>query len=56
MVHGAPVAHGCQQVVRDGRLVRVNEADLLREVLKAGERITGRLGSKKLTKLQWPVE
>ena len=47
---------GGEQVVRDGRLVRIDETDLLREVAKAAERITGRLGSRKLTKLQWPVE
>jgi 5-methylthioadenosine/S-adenosylhomocysteine deaminase len=45
-----------EQVVRDGHVVRINESELLREVTKAGERITGRLGSKKLTKLRWPVE
>ena len=45
-----------EQVVRDGRLVRVDEMDLLREVANAASRITGRLGSRKLTKLQWPVE
>jgi 5-methylthioadenosine/S-adenosylhomocysteine deaminase len=47
---------GGEQVVRDGRLVRIDEPELLREVGKAAERITSRLGSRKLTKLQWPVE
>jgi cytosine/adenosine deaminase-related metal-dependent hydrolase len=45
-----------EQVVRDGRLVRIDEPELLREVGKAAERITSRLGARKLTKLQWPVE
>ena len=47
---------GGEQVVRDGRLVRVNEEDVLREVVKAGSRITGRLNMKKVLKLRWPVE
>lgn len=47
---------GGEQVVRDGRLVRIDETDLFHQVAKAAERITGRLGSRKLTKLQWPVE
>jgi 5-methylthioadenosine/S-adenosylhomocysteine deaminase len=47
---------GGQQVLRDGRVVNVDEGDLLREVVKAGERITRRLGSRTLTKLRWPVE
>ena len=47
---------GGEQVVRDGRMVNVDETDLMREVVKAGERITSRLGSRKLTKLRWPVE
>jgi 5-methylthioadenosine/S-adenosylhomocysteine deaminase len=45
-----------EQVVRDGRAVRIDYAALLREVGRAGERITTRLGSRKLTKLAWPVE
>ena len=44
------------QVLRDGRLVNVDEAQLLQEVRRAGERITQRLGPQKLTKLAWPVE
>ena len=47
---------GGEQVVRDGRAVRIDEEALLREVARAGERITRRLGSKRLTKLRWPVE
>jgi len=47
---------GGEQVVREGRVVRIDETALLHEVAAAGERIIGRLGSRKLTKLQWPVE
>jgi 5-methylthioadenosine/S-adenosylhomocysteine deaminase len=45
-----------EQVVRDGRMVRIDERELLREVARAGGRIMERLGSRKLTKLRWPVE
>jgi hypothetical protein len=45
-----------EQVVRDGRMVRIDELELLREVARAGGRIMERLGSRKLTKLRWPVE
>jgi hypothetical protein len=37
-------------------MVLLDETELMREVAKAGERITTRLGPRKLTKLQWPVE
>jgi 5-methylthioadenosine/S-adenosylhomocysteine deaminase len=47
---------GGEQVVRDGRLTRVDYDALLLEVASACERITGRLDLKKLTKLRWPVE
>ncbi|MBI3045282.1 MAG: amidohydrolase family protein [Betaproteobacteria bacterium] len=47
---------GGEQVVRDGRLTRVDENEIMREVVKAGERITGRLNMKKVMKLRWPVE
>jgi len=47
---------GGEQVVRDARLVRVNEEEVMREVVKAGSRITGRLNMKKVLKLRWPVE
>jgi hypothetical protein len=47
---------GGEQVVRDGRLVRVDHDEIMREVVKAGKRITGRLNMKKVMKLQWPVE
>lgn len=45
-----------EQVVRDGRLVRIDQDQVMREVVKAGERITGRLDMKKVMKLMWPVE
>jgi 5-methylthioadenosine/S-adenosylhomocysteine deaminase len=45
-----------EQVVRDGRLTRVDEAAVMREVREAAERVTGRLDMKKMVKLRWPVE
>lgn len=45
-----------EQVVRDGRLTRIDERQVMREVAKAGERITGRLNLKRMIKLRWPVE
>ena len=45
-----------EQVVRDGRLTRIDYDALLKEVASACQRITGRLDLKKLTKLRWPVE
>ncbi len=47
---------GGEQVVRDGRLVRINQDEVMREVVKAGSRITGRLNMSKVLKLRWPVE
>lgn len=44
------------QVVRDGRLVHVDQQALLQEVRAAAKRIAGRLDMKKLLKLRWPVE
>lgn len=44
------------QVVRDGRLVRIDQDQVMREVIQAGKRITGRLNMKQVMKLQWPVE
>lgn len=44
------------QVVRDGRMVHVDEAALLQEVRAAAQRIAGRLDMKKMLKLRWPVE
>jgi 5-methylthioadenosine/S-adenosylhomocysteine deaminase len=46
---------GGEQVVRDGHLTRVDEGAIMREVVKAGSRITGRLDMKKVMKLRWPV-
>ena len=45
-----------EQVVRDGRLTRIDEGAVMREVRKAAERVTGRLDMKKMVKLRWPVE
>jgi 5-methylthioadenosine/S-adenosylhomocysteine deaminase len=47
---------GGDQVVRNGRLARIDQDEIMREVVKAGERITGRLNMKKVMKLRWPVE
>jgi hypothetical protein len=45
-----------KQVVRDGRLSCIDQDEVMRDVIKAGERITGRLNMKKMLKLRWPVE
>lgn len=45
-----------QQVVRDGRVVRLDQDELIRKVASAAERITGRLDMKRMVKLKWPVE
>lgn len=47
---------GGEQVVRDGRLTRIDEGEVMREVVKAGGRITGRLDMGKVMKLLWPVQ
>jgi 5-methylthioadenosine/S-adenosylhomocysteine deaminase len=47
---------GGEQVVRDGRLTRVDQDAILREAVKAGGRITSRLNMGKVLKLRWPVE
>jgi cytosine/adenosine deaminase-related metal-dependent hydrolase len=47
---------GGEQVVGDGRLVRIDQDEVMREVINAGSRITGRLNMKKVLKLRWPVE
>jgi len=47
---------GGDQVVRDGRMVHVDERALLAEVRSAAKRIAGRLDMKKMSKLRWPVE
>lgn len=46
---------GGEQVVCDGRLTRIDEREVMREVVKAGSRITGRLDMSKVMKLLWPV-
>ena len=46
---------GGEQVVRDGRLTRIDQDAVLREAVKAGERITGRLNMRRMMKLRWPV-
>lgn len=45
-----------EQIVKNGRLVHVDETAVMKEVVKAGTRITGRLDMKKVMKLRWPVE
>jgi 5-methylthioadenosine/S-adenosylhomocysteine deaminase len=47
---------GGEQVVRDGRLTRIDQDAAMREAVKAGGRITGRLDMGKVLKLRWPVE
>ena len=47
---------GGEQVVLDGRLTRIDEREIMREVAKAGTRITGRLKMDRVMKLLWPVE
>lgn len=44
------------QVLRDGRLVHVDQDAVMREVTKAAARIAGRMNMKKVLKLRWPVE
>jgi 5-methylthioadenosine/S-adenosylhomocysteine deaminase len=44
-----------EQVVRDGRLTRIDEADLYREIPKAVERFGKRLPMEKIVQLKWPV-
>lgn len=47
---------GGEQVVRDGRLTRIDEQEVMREVARAAARISGRLDMKKVMKLRWPVQ
>lgn len=44
-----------EQVVRDGRLTRINEDDLYREIPKAVARFSKRLPMNKIVKLKWQV-
>ena len=45
-----------EQLVRDGRLTRIDEAALMDEVVKSARRIAARLDLTKMVKLRWPVE
>lgn len=44
------------QVVRDGRLTKIDQDQVMREVRATAARIAARLDMKKIVKLQWPVE
>jgi 5-methylthioadenosine/S-adenosylhomocysteine deaminase len=44
-----------EQVVRDGRLTRIDEADLYRQILQAVGRFSQRLRMKEIVQLRWPV-
>ncbi len=45
-----------EQVVRDGRLTKIDQDEVMRQVGRTAETIAGRLDMKKIVKLQWPVE
>ena len=45
-----------EQVVRDGRLTKIDQDAVMQEVRRTAERIAGRLNMKKVLKLRWPVE
>lgn len=45
-----------EPLVRDGRLVRMDEAEILSEVAATAGRIAGRLDMDRVVKLDWPVE
>lgn len=45
-----------EQVVRDGRLTKIDQDAIMQEVGKTAARIAGRLDMKKINKLQWLVE
>lgn len=47
---------GGEQTLRDGKLVKVDHDEILRQVAEAAQRIAGRLDMKKIVKLLWPVE
>lgn len=47
---------GGEQVVRDGRVITIDQDAIMREVRNTAARIAGRLDMKKIVKLQWPVE
>jgi 5-methylthioadenosine/S-adenosylhomocysteine deaminase len=45
-----------EQVVSNGRLAKVDQDQIMREVRSTALRIAGRLDMKKIVKLRWPVE
>lgn len=47
---------GGEPVVRDGRLVRLDEDEIFRQVEETAQRIAGRVDLKRIVKLLWPVE
>jgi 5-methylthioadenosine/S-adenosylhomocysteine deaminase len=47
---------GGECTLKDGKLAKVDHAEILRQVTKAAQRIAGRLDMKKIVKLLWPVE
>jgi 5-methylthioadenosine/S-adenosylhomocysteine deaminase len=56
---GNSIAHvfvAGDQVVRDGHLTHMDEAEILADVKQTAERIAGRLDMDKIVKLKWPVE
>ncbi len=44
-----------EQVVRDGRLTRIDEAEIYREIPRAVARFSGRLDMSRIVTLRWPV-
>lgn len=44
-----------EQVLKDGRLTKIDHDALMRQVGESAQRIAARLDMKKLVKLQWPV-
>lgn len=45
-----------EQVVDGGRLTKVDQDQIMRQVRDTADRIAGRLNMKKMLKLRWPVE
>ena len=45
-----------EQVVDAGRLTKVDQGQIMRQVRDTAQRIAGRLNMKKMLKLRWPVE
>jgi 5-methylthioadenosine/S-adenosylhomocysteine deaminase len=44
-----------EQVVKDGRLTRIDEETIYREIPRAVARFSGRLNMSKIVTLRWPV-